>query len=168
MPLTAYNEDLIFMLPDCLRTRMEIAGEPHPELGTPCWLWIGRLNRNGYGRVNINGKEPVAHRASYECLAGPIPAGLILDHKCRTRRCINPWHAEPVTHRENTIRGDAVLFTRKNDKDDNLCEGDRGFDFAAWYPTDDHAVEVPEVHPRRVYDAPCLFPECQFLSCDSG
>lgn len=77
---------------------------------TGCWIWLGELNRNGYGRVCVKGKRPVAHRHVYETLVGPIPEGLLLDHLCRVRCCVNPSHLEPVTPKENTLRGDAVLF----------------------------------------------------------
>jgi hypothetical protein len=98
-------------LPDNLRRRILVCDAPHPRLGSPCWVWTGRLNRNGYGRAWHNGAEPVAHRAVYEELVGPIPAGEVLDHLCRWRRCCNPGHVEPVTVRENILRGEAVLFT---------------------------------------------------------
>src|SRR3546814_19356891 len=50
-----------------------------------------------------------AHRISYELCVGPIPEGMELDHLCRVRRCVNPAHMEPVTHRENVLRGEAGL-----------------------------------------------------------
>lgn len=78
--------------------------------GLGCWLYLGRLNRNGYGYVWHEGRDQVAHRVTYSILCGPIPDGKILDHRCRVRRCANPFHAEPVTHSVNTRRGDAVLF----------------------------------------------------------
>lgn len=102
----------VSLLPVCLRSRISIAPDPHPILGTPCWRWTGRLNRNGYGRVCIRGREPVAHRAAYESLIGPIPPKRILDHQCRFRACVNPWHMEPVTHKVNTLRGTATLFRK--------------------------------------------------------
>lgn len=70
-----------------------------------CWLWLGTLNSHGYGRYG----RRMAHRMAYEFLVGPIPEGLTLDHLCRTPRCVNPAHLEPVTHQENIRRGYAVL-----------------------------------------------------------
>jgi hypothetical protein len=70
-----------------------------------CWLWTGAINASGYGGVNINSKYYVAHRVSYEYLLGPVPEGLFLDHLCRVRNCVNPEHLEPVTHKENALRG---------------------------------------------------------------
>lgn len=77
-----------------------------------CWVWVARLNRNGYGRIHHDGDEKMAHRVAYEALVGPIPDGLLLDHRCRTRCCVNPCHLEPVTHQINTLRGKAQLFGR--------------------------------------------------------
>lgn len=50
----------------------------------------------------------MAHRFAYELIRGKIPEGLDIDHLCRNRQCVNPEHMEPVTPRENTIRGDTI------------------------------------------------------------
>ena len=70
-----------------------------------CWLWKRALNYAGYGAVRWNRKVVGAHRVAYELLVGPIPHGLVLDHLCRVRNCVNPEHLDPVTNRENQRRG---------------------------------------------------------------
>ena len=72
---------------------------------TGCWVWLGCVQANGYARMTIGGRTQYAHRVSYEAFVGPIPEGLFLDHLCRNTRCVNPAHLEPVTNRENNMRG---------------------------------------------------------------
>lgn len=79
--------------------------ECRPDLG-PCWIWLAGKS-GGYGNIYVGGKcrcRP-AHVVAYEATKGPVPEGLILDHLCRNRACVNPDHLEPVTNRVNTMRG---------------------------------------------------------------
>jgi len=76
-----------------------------PEPNTGCWLWLGMLKNGGYGSLKIGGKEVGAHRYSYERHVGLIPSGLVLDHTCRVKSCVNPAHLEPVTIKVNVQRG---------------------------------------------------------------
>ncbi len=69
-----------------------------------CWLWTGALSKSGYGRIKTSDGHMRPHRAAYEVFIAPIPDGLELDHLCRVRHCINPWHLEPVTHDINMER----------------------------------------------------------------
>lgn len=77
---------------------------------TGCWLWAAFTDPKGYGifKLSRQRKNAYAHRFSYEHLIGSIPKGLQLDHLCRVRRCVNPDHLEPVTSRENTLRGETI------------------------------------------------------------
>ncbi len=73
-----------------------------------CWLWLGRKESKGYGQFECKGIFNVAHRFAYELLLGPIPEGLTLDHLCRNRACVNPAHLEPISNRENILRGNGL------------------------------------------------------------
>ena len=72
---------------------------------TGCWMWLGKLTGRGYGAIPRDGLNHAAHRVYYERAIGQIPAGMVLDHLCRNIRCVNPAHLEPVTMKENTLRG---------------------------------------------------------------
>jgi hypothetical protein len=85
---------------------------------TGCWNWTGALNEDGYGQETVkashtkSGLSSVkAHRMMYQKKYGPIPAGLVLDHKCRNTKCVNPDHLEPVTNAENVRRGRSAKLT---------------------------------------------------------
>ena len=80
------------------------------DVETGCWLWAARIGRGGYAQISMPTGGPrtatsLAHRVSFEAFNGEIPAGLVLDHLCRVRHCINPEHLEAVTSSLNTRRG---------------------------------------------------------------
>lgn len=77
-----------------------------------CWRWQGRKTTAGYGQVWIEDERYQAHRIIYEDFFGPIPKELVCDHLCRVRDCVNPNHIEPVTMRENIVRGRAPGLVR--------------------------------------------------------
>ena len=87
-------------------------------LSDGCWHWIGNHNGANYGTLKVNGLPKLAHVISFEMFVGFVPRGLELDHVCHSqnksceggkrcphRRCVNPDHLEPVTHRINVARG---------------------------------------------------------------
>ena len=77
-----------------------------------CWIWTGSKTSAGYGNLAIQQRWHYAHRLSYELVIGPIPEGLVIDHLCRVRHCVNPDHLEPVTNRVNIARGMAPYGLR--------------------------------------------------------
>lgn len=77
-----------------------------PEPGG-CWQWTAYTTPDGYGMFGNGVKVVGAHRWAYENAHGPVPVGLELDHLCRNRSCVNPAHLEPVTRRENVLRGES-------------------------------------------------------------
>lgn len=75
-----------------------------PESG--CWIWLLSVS-SGYGNTKgVFGSKKIhkAHRVIYEKHKGPIPEGLVLDHLCENKLCVNPDHLEPVTVGENNRR----------------------------------------------------------------
>lgn len=67
---------------------------------TECWTWTGPMHPDGYG---CHGRRQ-AHRWAFLQSFEPTP-GLVLDHLCGNRDCVNVAHLEEVTHLENVRRG---------------------------------------------------------------
>ena len=65
-----------------------------------CWLWGGKLDKDGYGRHG----DHLAHKYVYQELVAPVLKGMMLDHRCRRRNCVNPNHLEPVDQHTNERR----------------------------------------------------------------
>jgi len=66
-----------------------------------CWIWNRSLMSAGYGEIGIGGKRWLAHRLAHTILIGEIPTGLVVDHKCHTRACVNPHHLHAVSRKQN-------------------------------------------------------------------
>lgn len=76
-----------------------------------CIEWNGYRNHAGYGRARVGGQREklYVHRIAYTLAIGPIGHGMVIDHLCRNRACVNPAHLEMVTQRVNVERGE--VFT---------------------------------------------------------
>lgn len=73
-----------------------------------CWIWRQRVDRDGYGLVNLtlDGRRVTrgAHRLAFELFVGVIPSGYQVDHLCRRVRCVNPDHLQAVSPMVNAHR----------------------------------------------------------------
>ena len=78
---------------------------------TGCWNWNGFVNEQGYGQRSRRGTTVKAHRLFYVAKFGDVPDGMMLDHLCRNRRCVNPDHLEPVSNAENVRRGNSAKLS---------------------------------------------------------
>jgi hypothetical protein len=77
---------------------------PCPPAG--CWLWVGKLDMDGYGLIcfgKLYHRYPSsgAHVASYRHFVGDIPENREVHHNCFVRCCVNPDHLEAVTKSHN-------------------------------------------------------------------
>lgn len=66
-----------------------------------CWVWPGYVTAEGYGRIKLNDKYPLVHRAIFEDQCGSISEGKELHHMCCSRRCCNLTHIQVVTVKEH-------------------------------------------------------------------
>jgi hypothetical protein len=70
-----------------------------------CLIWTRALNNRGYGVTYYDGKLRLAHRVSWYLRNGRWPAdGLVLDHTCEVKQCINPDHLVETTNTHNVTR----------------------------------------------------------------
>lgn len=113
---------------DGMHQRLEaklLPGPPSPDEHVcpgPCWAWNGAYSKQtGYAMVSVRRADgqwcpTTVHRVMWRLYRGEFDLSLELDHLCRNRSCVNPWHAEPVTHRINVLRGQSpgALAVREN------------------------------------------------------
>ena len=77
-----------------------------------CWMWTAGIDKEGYGRFYLDGRNLTAHSLSYRQFKGTVTKGLVVRHRCpyddgdvENRRCVNPEHLDVGTHKQNIEEG---------------------------------------------------------------
>jgi hypothetical protein len=94
-----------------------------------CVEWMGPFNGSGYGITThlLGGarKTGRTHRIMWEIEHGPIPAGLVVDHVCRNRKCLNTSHLRIVTPYVNSVENNGSPIAVHAQKENcPRCGGD--------------------------------------------
>ena len=76
-----------------------------------CWVWQ-TPTEEGYGRFQWRWIRKRSHVWTWESANGPTPHGMVLDHICRNRSCVNPEHLRAVTPRENTMADGSLAIAK--------------------------------------------------------
>lgn len=73
-----------------------------------CLEWQGLLDKDGYGRVKVDGNTKRAHRAFFEIWNGcTLKEQDVLLHSCDNPKCFNPAHLTVGTQSDNIADMDA-------------------------------------------------------------
>lgn len=74
----------------------------NPAVKGPCHIFLGGKDKDGYGITSVKSWPVKAHRYIWEFHKGEIPEGLVIDHICRVRACVNINHLRLVTGKQNS------------------------------------------------------------------
>ena len=99
-----------------------------------CWLWNGTKDWNGYGKIRFNNKMQYVHRVAFQLFKGPLAKGLVVDHICNIKSCVNPIHLQLITQTANVLRSNA--FSGINHRKQFCPKG--------------HKLQIPNLDPSEL------------------
>lgn len=131
-----------------IMNKVKINEEPHPVLGTPCWIWQGSTSIKGYGQVAYKGRPHTVHRLMYQLKVGDT-GSLFCCHKCDNPPCCNVDHLFLGTAADNS--NDKIAKGRHKccpigfkKKPNQIARGERhGFAKLA----DEQVLEIRRLYP---------------------
>lgn len=74
-----------------------------------CWEWRGALSFCGYGQFSIGSTNYLSHRVALAIMHTDMPAGMVADHTCRNRACVNPNHLRVVDQYTNVHENSSAI-----------------------------------------------------------
>ena len=98
-----------------------------PLVWSSCIVWTGGTTAGGYGQLRVNGRMVYAHRYAWERANGPIPEGVVIDHRCWVRSCVNVDHLRLATRAQNTQNLSGIRRGRKYDLPRGVARHGRGY-----------------------------------------
>lgn len=91
-----------------------------------CHLWKAFLDKDGYGSFYFKKKLRRAHRVAYYFANSDIPDGMVIDHICKHRNCVNPSHLRLITKTQNTLENSRSVGAINKMKE--FCKNGHKFD----------------------------------------
>ena len=112
----------------CTDPEAAFLARTEPIVGEPAHIiWTGALDGRGYGLLHVNGRMVRAHRYAWEREHGPIPDGMVIDHACFERSCVNVDHLRVATRQQNTQSRSGATPGRMHDLPRGVYRSGRGY-----------------------------------------
>lgn len=90
--------------------QMGLSFDDRTERRGDCLIWTGPTDRDGYGKTRLDGRYVYAHRYAWERIHGPLPEGVMVDHRDHCDpACCEVAHLRPATKRENAANRAGAL-----------------------------------------------------------
>ena len=126
-----------------------------------CLVWVGSINASGYGQIKVEGRLVKAHRYAWERVNGPIADGMVIDHVCWNRACVNVDHLRLATPQQNRWNLSGAMKDRKHDLPRGVYHSREGYlahvraegvrHYLGTYATPEEASAVAEAKRKELF-----------------